>query len=49
MGIAAIVISALAAVASLTMYGAAGIIDVIVLVVNVIVFIKMTHKDSDEF
>ncbi len=44
---AAIALSALGAVLDLVMYGPVGIIDVIVLVVNVLVFLKMNHKDDD--
>ena len=47
LGIAAIALSALGAVLDLIMYGPVGIIDVIVLVINVLVFLKMNHKDDD--
>ena len=44
---AAIALSALGAILDLVMYGPAGIIDIIMLVVNVLVFLKMNHKDDD--
>ena len=47
LGIAAIALSTLGAVLDLIMYGPVGIIDVIVLVINVLVFLKMNHKDDD--
>ncbi|HPY84026.1 MAG TPA: hypothetical protein PLS20_03165 [Ruminococcus flavefaciens] len=47
LGIAAIALSALGAILDLVMYGPAGIIDIIMLVINVLVFLKMNHKDDD--